>query len=103
MALQTVHSKQGERTFREHMYLQEEFICWNNLSLFCCHLQEIFFVNFEEPPTLLSGQIRGAPSLIEPDGWFIPLCYKEVHTAAAALHSNLQEHTTPHFKGQPQI
>lgn len=82
--------------FREHTYSQKEFICWNNLSLFCCHLQEIFFVNFEEPPPLLSGQIRGTPSLIEPDGWFVPLRNKEVHAAAAALHSNLQKRATWH-------
>lgn len=71
-------------------------------SLFCCHLQEIFFVYLEEPPPLLSGQIRGTPSLVEPDGWFIPLRNKEVHTAAAALHSNLQQSAAQHIPDSPR-
>lgn len=89
--LQTVHTQKARRSlFREHIYSQKEIICWNNLSLFCCHLQEILFVNLEEPPALLGGQIRGAPSLVEPDGGFVPLRDEEVHAAAAALHSHLQ-------------
>lgn len=84
-------TQKARSLFREHMHSRKEFICWNNLSLFCCHLQEILFVNFEEPPPLLSGQIRSTPSLIEPDRRFIPLCHKEVHTAAAGPHSNLTQ------------
>lgn len=95
-------TQKARSLFREHMHSRKEFICWNNLSLFCCHLQEILFVNFEEPPPLLSGQIRGTPSLIEPDRRFIPLCHKEVHTAAAGPHSNLQKRAT-HFHQQLQM
>lgn len=97
-----VHRKQ-EGIYSESTYICRKFICWNNLSLFCCHLQEILFVNLEEPPALLGGQIRGAPSLVEPDGGLVPLCHQEVHAAAAALHSHLQSqgHTVTAW-GQPQ-
>lgn len=84
-----IHRKE-EGVYSESIHSCRKCICWNNLSLFCCHLQEILLVNLEEPPALLGGQIRGAPSLVEPDGGLVPLCDEEVHAAAAALHSHLQ-------------
>lgn len=97
------YTESKKEFYSESTYICGKFICWNNLSLFCCHLQEILFVDLEEPPALLGGQIRGAPSLVEPDGGLVPLCHQEVHAAAAALHSHLQSqgHTVTVW-GQPQ-
>lgn len=59
-------------------------------SLLCCHFQQVLFVDLEEPPSLFTGQVRSTSSFVEVDRWFIPLCYQEVHTAAATLHGNLE-------------